>query len=392
MNSAQIRQFVMRYLEAEQCDVIDKHPAYVTVKLSPSADRELTFRPYYWNFVEATGAPAETMTFTFIFDPEGHNAATQAAGRPGVDRLGMPLQMNPVGTPGAGGPGAPHAAATQPHAGGPPTPGVGPASSGAPSAAPGSHAHGTAGAHAAGHEPAGSGAVSAGSPAGQPAQPDGILSQYFGFVPTQVVPRIPKDEVTFGSQRLEQIFGIVRNKGRYVHLYEQFQPEQKSAATVPYDNWFQVNFKVELACDMKRSELHSLGIHLVTGEIREHFQELLQRKSLTPRLPAQVFIVPDRIALPRAVIYLEEYLENKFKTYDQTWAAEAALRLEDELARVRGYYETLIQNAEPDARPEVEAQYANRKHELEWQYRPRIQISVINCGLFHLRLESKPNN
>ncbi|MCR8631170.1 YqhG family protein [Paenibacillus radicis (ex Xue et al. 2023)] len=339
MNQTQIQEFVMRYLEAEKCDIVEKHPAYVTVKLSPSADKELTYRPYYWSFVERTGVAPETMTCTFIFDPEGHKASVQETG--GASAAGLPPQAVP--------------ASARP--------------------ASGSVAN-----------PVPSGA------AGQEQQPDSILGRYFGFVPTQIVARVPKDEVTFGSRRLEQIFGAVRNKGRFVHLYEQFKPEQKSTATIPYENWLQVNFKVELACDMKRSEIHSLGIHLETGQIRERFQELLLTKRLTPRLPAQIFIIPDKITLPRAVIYLEEYLEQLLRGYDHRWAQEAGLRLAEEIDRIRGYYETLIQGAEPDKRSEVEAQYVNRKQEIDWQYRPRIQISVINCGLFHLQKGHLPIN
>ncbi|MDF2964124.1 MAG: hypothetical protein K0S39_5859 [Paenibacillus sp.] len=345
MNQSQIQDFVMRYLEAEQCDIVEKHPAYVTVKLSPSADKELTYRPYYWSFVERTGVAPETMTCTFIFDPEGHKAAVQEAGG------SQPAALPPQAAPASAGP----------------APGHG-------SAAPGTQPD-----------------VPAGTP-GTQQQPDSILGRYFGFVPTQVVARVPKDEVTFGSRRLEQIFSAVRNKGRFVHLYEQFKPEQKSSATLPYENWLQVNFKVELACDMKRSEIHSLGIHLGTGEIREQFQEMLQTKRLTPRLPARIFIIPDKITLPRAVIYLEEYLEHRLRGYDHRWAEEAGLRLKDEIDRIRSYYETLIQGADPEKRPEVEAQYTNRKQEIDWQYRPRIQISVINCGLFHLQTGSLPVN
>jgi len=333
VNQEQIQAFVMRYLEAEQCDIVEKHPAYVTVKLSPSADKELTFRPYYWSFVERTGAQPETMTCTFIFDPDGHKEAVKDSGA-------------------APAPGLPPQAA-----------------------------------------PSGAGNV-AGGPAGTPGdtrQPDSILGRYFGFVPTQLTARIPKDEVTFGSRRLEQIFNAARGKGQFVNLYEQFKPEQKSTATVPYENWLQVNFKIELACDMKRSEIHSLGIHLGTGEIREHFQTLVLSKRLTPRLPAHIFIIPDKFTLPRAVIYLEEYLERKLRDYDHSWAEEAGLRLADEIDRIRGYYETLIKSTEPDKRAEAEAQYANRRQEINWQYRPRIQISVINCGLFHLQAGSLPS-
>lgn len=331
MKAAQIRDFVMRYLDAEQCDILEKHPDYVTVKLSPSADKELTYRPYYWGFVERTGIVPETMTCTFIFNPESYKASQPAQPGPGMP----PVQAsNPQGIP-------------QPQAPGASSPGV----PGAP----------------------------------QPQQ-DSILGRYFGFVPTQVVARVPKDEVTFGSRRLEQIFTAVRNKGRFVHLFEEtnIDPRAKSFATQACESWLQVNFKVELACDMKRSEIHSLGIHLVTGQIVERFQDILKTRSLTPVLPAHVYMIPDKFTLPRAVIYLEQYMEEKLKAYDHTWASEARLRLEDEIDRIRGYYEPMLQSAEPEAKAGIKSQYDNRRQEIEWQYRPRIQISVINCGLFHL--------
>ncbi|OXM84079.1 YqhG family protein [Paenibacillus rigui] len=342
MKPAQIQDFVMRYLEAEQCDILEKHPDYVTVKLSPSADKELTFRPYYWSFVERTGVPPETMTCTFIFNPESYKASQSSATPQAVERPDSSGMAAPTAPAGSG-----------------TAPLTGAAAVGGPNA---------------------------GATGGVQHAPDSILGRYFGFVPTQVVARVPKDEVTFGSRRLEQIFDAVRSKGRFVHLFEEVrsEPRSKTFSTQAYESWMQVNFKVELACDMKRSEIHSLGIHLVTGQIVEQFQEVLKDRALTPVLPAHVYMVPDKFTLPRAVIYLEQYLEQKLRSYDHTWASEARIRLEDEIARIRSYYEPLLQAAEPEAKADIENQYRNREQEIDWQYRPRIQISVINCGLFHL--------
>ncbi|WP_240419005.1 YqhG family protein [Paenibacillus periandrae] len=336
MKPAQIERFVMRFLQAEKCDIIEKHPAYVTAKLSPSADKELTFRPYYWSFVERTGVVPETMTCTFIFDPDAHKAITPS---------------------------------TQPSAGNQP-----------PQAVPGYVTSG-------GISVSTTAAVSStGDTATSQPQPDSILGRYFGFVPTQITARIPKDEVTFGSRRLLQLFDVVRSKGKFVHLYEQFIPDQpKSQTTSAYENWLQVNFKVELACDMKRSEIHSLGIHLGNGEIRRQFQELLLTRQLTPRLPAHVFLNPDTITLARAVLYLEQHLEQLLRGYDHRWAEEAGSRLQEEIDRINSYYKPLIESTELEHKAEIEQQYTNRRQEIEWQYRPRIMISVINCGLFHLQ-------
>ena len=52
------------------------------MKLSPQADKMLTNRPYYWGFVERTGAPAETLSFNFVFDPEKYDERLAKARKP----------------------------------------------------------------------------------------------------------------------------------------------------------------------------------------------------------------------------------------------------------------------------------------------------------------------
>src|SRR5690606_18142998 len=86
MNKEQIASFCERYFAAAGCTILEKTPVHLTVKLSPEADRELTGRDYYWNFVERTGAEPETLSFRFILDPEGHErekAKSSPDGQPG---------------------------------------------------------------------------------------------------------------------------------------------------------------------------------------------------------------------------------------------------------------------------------------------------------------------
>lgn len=329
MNKRNIHTFVMRFLEAYNCTILEKSPAYVTAKLSPEADREMTGRPYYWSFVERTGAPAETMTYKFVFDPEQ-----------------MRLEAKPK---------AAATAVKQP-------PAVSEAPNGAPNGAPDGSS-------------------------------DSILGRYFGFVPTTITARVPQDDVTFGSRRLEQMFTIVRERGKFVHLFEEpFPMGATYHAALVYDTWFCVNYKVELACDRKRSEIHSLAIQLNSGEIREHFHKHLLTKSLSPKLPANSHILPDTISLPKAINALETTLERRVSAYDHSWADEANVQHRSEIDRVESYYNGLLLNAEPEQRDEIEIQCRNRLKEIDWQHKPRVVVSVINGGLFHLNAGRSPRN
>lgn len=346
MNSKQIQKFTLRYLEATGCHIVEKHPAYVTVKLSPEADKRLTNRSYYWSFVERTGAPPETMSFTFIFDPDKVRAEAEAkAARE---------------TAGAAAREAAKESARE--------------------------------AAGAGREPPAAAAPQTLGPSGQPLAhggADSILGRYFGTSvggPGAFGPgRIPREEVTFGSKRLLQLFDAVKSAGKYVQLFEE--PDAASR-TVPgssgYRSYLCVNVKIELECDMKRDELHAFGVDLATGELKHSFQQALSGKRLTPRLPPNVYIAKPAITLARARTIVEQHIEKMLKRYDHGWAAEAERRWRDERERVDRYYEDAVKGLEEEPRREAEEQWSKRREELDWQYKPRIRVSIVNGGLFHL--------
>lgn len=342
MNPTEIRQFVMQYLQATGCELLEKHPAYVTVKLSPEADKELTNRSYYWSFVERTGVEPETMTFTYIFDPEAYET--------------LETERNQTRQ---------RAGASAPHGQG----------------AGEDNLRSQAGfeSQPSGHSPPG---TMQGGAAGQSG--DTILGRYFGISVPGIGNRTLKETLAYGSPKLEQMFQAVRSRGRFVHLYEDIPANAVgTTGSAGYTSWLGVNALVELACDRKRSELHSLGIHLSTGEIVEHFFDQLATLSLTPRLPVRTH-TREMISLPRAVAEIERYLELKILGYDHSWADEAWARLEEELVRVESYYVDLLRTEDPEVRAKTEEQLERRKEELRWQYEPKVRVSVTNCGMFHL--------
>jgi hypothetical protein len=312
MNSKQVHKFVHRYLEATDCRILEKSPAHFTVKLSLQADKELTNRPYYWGFVERTGAEPETMTFLFVTDKEKYDSVP-------------PVQ-----------------ASTDPAA-------------------------------ATATEPA-NGAV------------DAALGRSFGYTHgTLAVGRTPREDIYFGSRRLNQLFDAVATGGRYVCLFQEpggraLHPFESTA----YTPWLGVNLKVEFVCDRKREELHSFGVSLATGICEENFHERLLGLRMTPKLPANVHIAKNGISLNKAVANIDAALERKLRSCDYEWAVEASARLAEELRLIRHYYEPLIESAEEDKKQEIAAQFDNRQAEINWQYQPRVSVTAINCGIFHL--------
>ncbi|WP_019911766.1 YqhG family protein [Paenibacillus sp. HW567] len=340
----EIRKQVMDYLEATECSIIEASPLHVTVKLSPIADRMLTERPYYWGFVDRTGVEPETLSFTFVFEPEKYDslaAAAQAAppSRPQrrTGAAGLPAGAD-LGAGGVTGGGAPAGAA----------------------------------------------------PPGSAADPqDSLLARYFGNVPA--LPRIGpgmirREDVIYGSKRLRQIWAAAREEGKCLQLFEDPGRRQRlTLFSAAYEPWLGVCYKVEMTCDLKREELHYIGVSLATGLIVPDFEARLASRELTPRLPENVHIQPSELTVAAGADRLEGYLTSKLALMDYTWAEEARERLELELGIVDIYYAELLKEQDEEKRLAIEEQYNRRRKETAWQYEPQIAVSAITYGLFHLR-------
>ncbi|MFF2886811.1 YqhG family protein [Paenibacillus sp. NPDC057967] len=224
------------------------------------------------------------------------------------------------------------------------------------------------------------------APDSQAAAADAALVRSFGFINSSVnAPRIPRQDVYFGSQKLEQLFGAAKSRGSFVYLFQE--PDKRGASpfsSTPYTAWLGVNIRVEFACDRKREEIHSLGVSLVTGYCADHFHDRLLELRLTPRLPANIHVTKNGISFAKAQAIVEQALERKLKNYDYTWAGDASARLQEELDRIDAYYKTLLQHATDENKLAIQEQYEQRQAETRWQFEPRVTASVINCGVFHL--------
>ena len=321
MNGGEVARFVVSFLEQTGCHIIERSPSHVVVKLSPEADRALTNRPFYWSFVDRTGAEPETMTFAWYFEPPGNAAQAGAA------------EAAPEALAAAGGTGVATAA------------------------------------------------FPAASPASAPAAAGPLPSAY--SLPGV---RVLSEHLHFGSARLHQLFEYVRQRGRNVFLFAE--PPRGARAADPFSHaytaWLGVNFKVSSECDMKREDLYSWGISLATGVIDEKFGERLQASKMTTRLSPEIRLLKSTLTPRKAMARLEAHLERKLRRGDFTWAVEAEARRQEERERVASYYRPLIERADSEEQKRaLRERLARREAEIDWQYRPRMTVSVTNCGIFH---------
>ncbi|MCY7562852.1 YqhG family protein, partial [Paenibacillus macerans] len=218
---------------------------------------------------------------------------------------------------------------------------------------------------------------------------DTLLGRYYG--PVRPLPilgpgRIQREELTFGSSRLRQIFEAAKRGGRYVYLFEEPGTRQRLALLpAAYEPWLGVCFKVEFCCDMKREELHFFGVSLLSGKIDEAFDKRLSGATLVPRLPENVHIEPTKLTLDAGRAALEDRLSELLGACDKIWSIQARERLRDELEIIEAYYKDLLKDPDEERKQAALNQYEARREEIRWQYEPRIVVSALGCGIFHLR-------
>ncbi|MEK4347798.1 YqhG family protein [Paenibacillus sp. FSL P4-0184] len=350
LNSQEVRKHVMDYLEATECSIIEVSPIHVTVKLSPRADRMLTDRPYYWGFVERTGVDPETLSFTFVFDPEKYDSQAALEVPPTVNRSIGALNPPITGNPAMGATTDAEASADLLN----------------PTSPESNVVH---------------------VPSSNPE--DSILARYFGIVPA--LPRIGpgmirREDIIYGSKRLQQIWSAAQDEGKCLYLFEDPGSRQRNTLfSAAYEPWLGVCYKVEMSCDLKREELHYLGISLTKGTIIDDFNAKIASREMIPRLPENVHIQPYELTVTAATDLLEAHLTSHLAELDYTWAEQARERLRIELAIIDIYYGELLKEPDEEKRLGTQEQYNRRRQETIWQYEPQIAVSAITYGLFHLR-------
>jgi hypothetical protein len=187
------------------------------------------------------------------------------------------------------------------------------------------------------------------------------------------------EHLFYGAPRFTQILRSAQKHGRFVRLYQTPGPARKAGRAKPYIPWIGIRFKVSYICDRKKDRLRDLGINLVSGEIRDDFYQEVKQLEWTPRIPPGRHQASPCLTVTQAVGKLEARLQDEIEREAPSWADEALERLREELDLLDAYYPKEGQLSEQRL-----AERSRRRTETVLQYHPRVEVSVINAGLFYM--------
>ncbi|TYS14248.1 hypothetical protein FZC78_19010 [Rossellomorea vietnamensis] len=187
-------------------------------------------------------------------------------------------------------------------------------------------------------------------------------------------PETIKGEVLhFGSPRLHQIFRSARQLASYTRLYES--RAAVPGKQTPLHPWLGLNIKISYQCDLKKDLLKSIGLNLINGAMQENFHRELMKKNLTPKIPDFSFTLTPIIKPASGIARIRSQIQRELLSQPTDWAESARKRWQEDLDLLDQFYDGL------EEKPES---YYVEKQALSEQYEPKINVEIINGGLFYL--------
>lgn len=186
---------------------------------------------------------------------------------------------------------------------------------------------------------------------------------------------IAGEAIHFGSPRLHQIFTKTRELGGFIRLYENVTATLQQ--NIPLMPWIGLNMNISYICDRKKDSFRSIGLNLINGALMEDFHSNLEKikNNLVAKIPDYCFTLSPLIKPVSGIKRVEQYILNDIYQDDHTWAEQAKERWKSDLQLLDYFYEGI------DDKPE---RYYTEKDALQDQYEPKIEVSIINGGIFYL--------
>lgn len=183
------------------------------------------------------------------------------------------------------------------------------------------------------------------------------------------------EPVYLGSPRLHQIFETTKQLASFIRMYQKL-PDQANRSLEP---WIELNVKISDQCDLKRDRIASIGLQLINGTLVEGFHQVLNKLTLSSRMPDYCYTLTPLITVRSGLARIEKLIERELRSESTEWADEAEKRWKQDQQLLDLFYEHETEM------PEV---YSRERETLKEQYQPRTTVRLINAGLYYLRSES----
>jgi len=179
--------------------------------------------------------------------------------------------------------------------------------------------------------------------------------------------------IHFGSPRLQQIMNYLKKNECFTKVFQKPANPQLNTALHP---WLVVNIKLTYIGKMQKDELFSIGLNLVNGEMKSQMMEYLYTLPLQNTIPDYCYTISPMIKLKSGFRRIESVIEDYIQNQSHKWADASVEKMEDEIQLLKHFYK--------ESSNEEKQQMEKEINEIEKRYSPKINISIVNGGMFYL--------
>ncbi|MFD2658360.1 YqhG family protein [Gracilibacillus thailandensis] len=184
-----------------------------------------------------------------------------------------------------------------------------------------------------------------------------------------------KEWIHFGSPRLQQIFHHIKQNARFTILYEETSGDIKT----PLHPWLVTNIMVHYRGKQKKESIHSIGLQLINGMMKANMMKHLDTFTMDLRMSDYSFTISPIIKPASGFNRIFHYLEHSLLEEDMQWVEESKKALREEIQLLDYFFHQQEENKEI---------LEKEKERLTERLEPRIEIEIINAGLFYLTEKS----
>ncbi|SFL82547.1 protein YqhG of unknown function [Gracilibacillus orientalis] len=184
-----------------------------------------------------------------------------------------------------------------------------------------------------------------------------------------------REWIHFGSPRLQQIFHHIKTNARFTILYEETDGDTKTAL----HPWLVTNIMVHYCGKQKKESVHSIGVQLINGVMKTDMMNHMDGLSMDRRMSDYSFTISPIIKPVSGFRRIFHYLENELLEEDMGWVKQSTDALNEEIQLLDYFFHQQEENKEI---------LEKEQERLTERLQPRIEIEIINAGLFYLTEEA----
>ncbi|HLR41849.1 MAG TPA: YqhG family protein [Pseudogracilibacillus sp.] len=179
------------------------------------------------------------------------------------------------------------------------------------------------------------------------------------------------DWITVASPTFDRIISFLKEKNRYIHLYESIETSEKTLM----QPWLLVNFSLLYEGIQKREEIISIGLNLMNGAYQRNMMETLEHLEFTHAISSYCYTTSPLIRIQSGYKRIEKLLDDHVAAQQHDWAIEAYEEMIAQKEMVHYFYEN---NENNEAKVKA-------LDEITQLFQPTITYDVINGGMIYLQ-------